>query len=204
MRGGSLQNQDAGKRPIFRLTELCSSICIRTFAYFYDDTNFVPVFCPNQKKLRSQNASCHHQQARVNYKLWILYISNSISTTTPAKFFDSNNTLLLWEGSYKEMFRHASVLHYFQMLFNLRYTIETKSPTVFCPLPNDCTYKLLQQQWLLLTHLFEQVGNMLHFALSNWLRRLQKVLFLFSRWISQSTGPTSVGHFSSVKDEFKN
>ena len=87
MRGGSLQNQDAGKRPIFRLTELCSSICIRTFAYFYDDTNFVPVFCPNQKKLRSQNASCHHQQARVNYKLWILYISNSISTTTPAKFF---------------------------------------------------------------------------------------------------------------------
>ena len=103
------------------------------------------------------------------------YISNSIPTTTatPAQFFDINNILLLWEGSHKEMFRHASVLHYLEMLFNLRYYNETKSPAVFCPLTNDCTYKLLQQQWLLLTHLFEQVGNMLHFASSYWLRRLQ-------------------------------
>ena len=108
------------------------------------------------------------------------YISAILFLLPPLRsFFNSNNTLLLWEGSYKEMFRHASVLHYFQMLFNLRYTIETKSPTVFCPLPNDCTYKLLQQQWLLLTHLFEQVGNMLHFALSNWLRRLQRYFSYF-------------------------
>ena len=129
------------------------------------------------------------------------YISAILFLLPPLRsFFYSNNTLLLWEGSYKEMFRHASVLHYFQMLFNLRYNWNEKS---YSFLPTS--------QWLYLQIAAAAVTTFDTFVWTSWeyvafcpkqlTKKIAKVLFLFSRWISQTA---SVGYFSSVKDEFKN